>query len=267
MVDAGWSRTYVNKSVQRIRRCFKWGVAKQLVPSSTLEALKAVDGLRRGKTEARENARVLPIDDAIVDATVAKLPEVVGDMVKLQRLTGARPIELCTMRPCDIDRTGEVWVYSPVDYKTAHHDRERHILIGPKGQAIVLKYLARDPAMPCFRPCDSEAKRLAERRANRTTPLSCGNRPGTNRKSKRAKPAGTSYSVDSYRRCIHYACDRAKVARWSPNRLRHSAATEVRKQFGLEAAQLFLGHAACDVTQVYAERDLSKALEVARQIG
>ncbi len=42
---------------------------------------------------------------------------------------------------------------------------------------------------------------------------------------------------------------------WHANQLRHSKATEVRRQFGLEAAQVSLGHAKADVTQVYAERD------------
>ncbi len=49
--------------------------------------------------------------------------------------------------------------------------------------------------------------------------------------------------------------------------MRHSAATEIRKQFGLEAAQTVLGHAKADVTQVYAERDAALAAEVMRKIG
>ncbi len=49
--------------------------------------------------------------------------------------------------------------------------------------------------------------------------------------------------------------------------MRHSAGTEVRSKFGLEAAQIILGHSSADVTQVYAERDLAKGIEVARQIG
>ena len=32
------------------------------------------------------------------------------------------------------------------------------------------------------------------------------------------------------------ACDAAGVPRWHPHRLRHSAATELRKEFGIEAA-------------------------------
>lgn len=55
--------------------------------------------------------------------------------------------------------------------------------------------------------------------------------------------------------------------RWSPNRLRHSAGTEIRRRFGLEAAQVALGHAMADTTQVYAERDYALAARVAREVG
>jgi site-specific recombinase XerC len=54
---------------------------------------------------------------------------------------------------------------------------------------------------------------------------------------------------------------------WSPNQLRHSAATEIGRQFGLEAAQVVLGHSRADVTQVYAERDFARAKEIMRRIG
>jgi site-specific recombinase XerC len=55
--------------------------------------------------------------------------------------------------------------------------------------------------------------------------------------------------------------------RWHPNRLRHTAATDIRARYGLEAAQVVLGHSRADVTQVYAERDLEKAREVMREVG
>lgn len=54
---------------------------------------------------------------------------------------------------------------------------------------------------------------------------------------------------------------------WTPNQLRHSAATEIRKRFGLEAAQVAMGHAQANITQLYAERDLNLAAEVMRNIG
>ena len=46
-----------------------------------------------------------------------------------------------------------------------------------------------------------------------------------------------------------------------------TAATEIRRRFGLEAAQVILGHSKADVTQIYAERNPGKAIEVALQVG
>ena len=54
---------------------------------------------------------------------------------------------------------------------------------------------------------------------------------------------------------------------WDTHRLRHNYATRVRKQFGLEAAQVLLSHSTADVTQIYAERDMDRAATVAAKIG
>lgn len=59
-----------------------------------------------------------------------------------------------------------------------------------------------------------------------------------------------------------------KAHRWHPHQLRHTAATEIRRAFGLEAAQLALGHSSAQVTDaVYAERDHGKVAEIMRQVG
>jgi integrase len=285
MVDDGLSRRYVNDLVARIKQIFKWAIGEQLLPPETLQALAAVPGLRAGRTQARESQPIPPVGDATIEATLPYLPDVPADMVRVQRLTGMRPAEVCLMRPCDIDRGEDPWRYSPHHHKTQHIGRDRVVCIGPQAQAVLLRYLARDAEAYCFRPCDSEAKRLATVHAARSTPISCGNRPGTNRRRKPMQKPGEVYDVDAYRRAIHRACDRAfpapaevasdpvKLAawqsehRWSPNQLRHAAATEIRKRFGLEAAQTTLGHARADVTQVYAERDYALAARVAREVG
>jgi site-specific recombinase XerC len=61
--------------------------------------------------------------------------------------------------------------------------------------------------------------------------------------------------------------DWRRLHHWHPNRLRHLYASEVRKAHGLEAAQVLLGHASANITQVYAERDMTLAAAVAAKIG
>jgi len=49
--------------------------------------------------------------------------------------------------------------------------------------------------------------------------------------------------------------DERMIDRWHPHQLRHNAATQLRKEYGLEAAQVILGHKTITVTQVYAEKN------------
>lgn len=79
--------------------------------------------------------------------------------------------------------------------------------------------------------------------------------------------ANECYSPDSYRRSIERACTKAKVPAWTPHRLRHNAATTFRAEFGLEAAQVMLGHQKASVTEIYAEKSEQLALEIASKIG
>ena len=78
---------------------------------------------------------------------------------------------------------------------------------------------------------------------------------------------GQHCTTDSYRRAIERACRKAGVSVWTPHRLRHNAATFIRRESGIEAAQIMLGHARADVTQIYAEVNQEKAITIAEKIG
>jgi len=281
LIDANLSRNVINSRIGIIKRMFRWCVSEQLAPPSLSHGLDTVVGLRKGRSAARETQRVLPVEDAAVDATLPFLPEVVADMVQFQRLTGARPQEVFNLRPRDIDRSQKVWLYVPAAHKTMHRGRDRIIPIGPKGQAILQPYLLRDADGFCFSPAESERKRKAILREHRKTNVQPSQQDRSKAKPKRA--AGCKYARSSYLNAIRRACDRAfpvpdgyngteaadwrKRHRWCPLQLRHSAATTIRKQFGLEAAQVLLGHAKADVTQVYAERDLALAVRIMGEVG
>ncbi len=267
-VAKGWSRGGVNQAVNRIRHVFKWAVARELVPSSVWEALRAVEPLRRGRAQARETAAVKPVPIEHVNAIAGHVSKQVWALVQLQLLTGARSGELVGIRAVDIDTTGAVWLLRPAQHKTAHRGHARTIYLGPQAQEIVRPFLpGRAVDAPLFSPAEAEGSRLEERHAQRKVPLSCGNSPGSNRRRRPKVQPGDGYTTESYRRAVTRACEEANVPHWHPHQLRHNAATALQRQFGIETARVILGHTSPAVTAIYAEADHRKALEVMSKIG
>jgi hypothetical protein len=69
----------------------------------------------------------------------------------VQRLISGRPQDIFNMRFCDVDRTGEIWKYTPYTHKTRHRGKIRMIPIGPKAQQILLKYFEACSRLPAIR--------------------------------------------------------------------------------------------------------------------
>lgn len=267
MIEAGRCRTLINKDVNRIKGLFRWAVENELLPVTVHQALRAVAGLRKGRSEVKEARPVEPVAEEVVGKTLPHLSPQVAAMVRLQLLTGARPGEIAMMRPRDITASGhDLWVYQPESHKTEHFDRGRIIVLGPRGQEVMRPWLDRSPDAYCFSPAEVTASRNARRRERRRSPMT-PSQAARRQKSSPERAAGLRYTKDSYRRAIVRACQKAGVPEWTPLQLRHTAGTAIRAKYGLEAAQVVLGHAEADTTQIYAERDLAKVRAVMAEIG
>jgi hypothetical protein len=83
MIDAGLARTTINQRVGRIVRLFKWAVENELVPPAVCQALKAVRGLQKGRSDARETGPVKPVPEADVDAIRPFVARQVWAMIQL----------------------------------------------------------------------------------------------------------------------------------------------------------------------------------------
>ena len=276
MIDNKLCRGVVNNRINRIKRFFKWAVSEGLIPPSVYEGLRAVAGLKRGRTEAREAEPVKPVADEHVDAVLPHVAPQVAAMVQLQRLTGMRPCEVVMLRSCDIDMGQDVWVYKPFDHKNAWRGHDRQIPLGPKAQELIKPFLKLSAEAFLFSPLEAEQERNAARKAARKSPMT----PSQKRRRPKPKPKRKKrdhYDTASYRRAIKYgiakvnklraAQDEPLLPSWFPLQLRHSRATELNATYGIEAAAVSLGHAHADVTKVYAERNLKLAIEVARKTG
>lgn len=234
MVETGMTRGTVNKFVQRIRRAVKWAVSEELCSPMVLVGLQSVNDLKKGRSEAPDNPEVKPVPEEYVDAIRGHVRSEVWAMVELQRWTGMRPEEARMIRARDLNTSGEVWEYRPESHKTQHHGKQRVVFIGKHGQAVLKEWLRPELDAYLF-PSNREA-----------------NRP---------------YRRDSYRTAIQRGCVKAGVPEWSPNQLRHNFGTRARREFGIEAARVTLGHSSAVTSEIYAEKDMEAARAVVAKIG
>ena len=127
-------------------------------------------------------------------------------------------------------------------------------------------WLRPDPEQYLFCPREAMAEfRAAQRRARTSTRY-----PSQRARARKPDPKytpGDRYTTKTYHHAIGYGCRRAGIPPWHPNQLRHTAATWIRRLYDLEGAQVVLGHAKAEVTQVYADRDLARARDIMAEIG
>jgi integrase len=307
MIRGGRCRSRVNRDISRVRRLFRWAASEKLVPLPVNQSLATVEGLRAGRSEARETEPVRPIAEQVVEATLPHMRPQVAAMARLQLLTGMRPGEVVVMRGMDLEMTGKVWVYRPGSdagphgkHKTAYRGQARVILIGPRAQEVLRPWLRLNLQEYLFQPREAMARFRAELRRTRKTPLPPSQTRRCPKKHARRAPSDR-YRVSSYDHAVMAACDAAfpppaplarregetkkkwlvrigtegwaevkrwrHAHRWHPNQLRHTKATELRREFGLDAARAVLGHRSPQITEVYAEIDVAKAAQVMEKLG
>src|SRR5664279_3807960 len=99
LVKDGITRKCINQRIGRIKRMFKWAVSQQLVSPFIYQALSTVEGLKRGRTKAKEGKKVMPVDEKHVFMVLEYTTPVVAAMTELQMITGMRPGEVVQIKP------------------------------------------------------------------------------------------------------------------------------------------------------------------------
>ncbi|MCH8252709.1 MAG: recombinase XerD, partial [Planctomycetes bacterium] len=102
-IDAGLARQTINDRTGMAKLIFKWAASHELIPGSVYHALRTVEGLRKGRSAARETEPVKPVSQAHIAAIELHVSRQIWGLVQLQLLTGARSGELVIMRPVDLD--------------------------------------------------------------------------------------------------------------------------------------------------------------------
>lgn len=252
----------INGYVRKMRHIWKWFANQRFVGVEVWHEMQTIAALSPGRPLKCGNTTLTPrVTDAVKDVpeetvmeTVALLPRTIGAMVMVQYWTGARPTEICIMRPVDFDTTGSIWSYKPSQHKTQHHGKPRCIAIGPRAQEWLKPVLAECHELHgyVFRPIDAWKDRFAEKNANYQPENPRG---------------GMMFDRTTYARAIARVCKNNGIPPWSPNQLRHSAAKRARLEMGIEAASAMLGHSKVSTTEIYAKTMIENAKTVAERVG
>src|SRR5262249_10241700 len=147
---------------------FTWAVEEELIPMAIAGALMTVKGLHADRSAAREKDPVRPVDDNVVEATLRHVSDVVADVIRIMRLSGARPAEAVGMQVEEIDRgDADCWRYNPRRHKPSHRGKRRVVFLGPRCQEILCRYILKaGPKGPVF-PVTLSGLRTAIRRGAR----------------------------------------------------------------------------------------------------
>ncbi|MDA0834239.1 MAG: site-specific integrase [Planctomycetota bacterium] len=145
MIRKGWSRSFINKEMKRLRMIVRWGVGWELVPQTVADALSAVKSLGYGDTDAPESKPRQAVPESDLLAVRAVLSELHRDIFDVMLMTGCRPGELLGLTTGMIDRSGEIWRAELTKHKTSHQGKSRTLHFNVTAQSILRKYLTANP--------------------------------------------------------------------------------------------------------------------------
>ena len=282
MATAGLARKTINARINRIRRVFKWAVSREMVPGSLHVDLMSVAPLRKGEqievqTEegpksfiVKESPGVHDIQWERVDAVLPHMPGPVAAMVQIMRYSNCRGEDVVILRGCDLDMVGPVWVYVPQSHKNQWREEQsdthkRIVYLGPRCQEVIRPFLRADPQEYLFSPRESRAHYQAQRAAQRKTKRT----PSEANRKRKASPMRAPrerYDVNSFQQSVRKACRKAGVPVWTILEVRHSRATDVREEHGVEGAAASLGDTV-EAAQIYAEKNKKLAWQIALEMG
>ncbi len=146
---------------------------------------------------------------------------------------------------------------------TAVPKQRANDLFGPKAKAILAPNLLRAADTHCFSPKESEAQRLEARNAARKTPLSCGNKRGSNvaRKLERARRVLHHRQLRSSTPAYAAICKSGRRINFDIPLHRDPSTVRPRSSAGHSRPRC----GRCNSSR--AERDRTKAVKVIRRIG
>lgn len=151
MVDGGKKcRRYINMSISRIRRAFRWAVKQGLLPAVSLFAFDGFSPLKPGETAAKDHPPRQSISPARIAAVKSLVSPLVADLMDLMLHYACKPGEILQLTDGMLDKTDAIWTAVVASANGQKADQVRLLRFGPAAQVILAKYITTDPSAKLF---------------------------------------------------------------------------------------------------------------------
>src|SRR5262249_43779036 len=138
---------------------FRWLERKQFVPRGTWNHLRTLPALKKGARGVRmEPRRKTPTAADVIKVAVAITRSVARLILLVQFHSGMRSGEVRGMRWSEIDRSEDVWPFTPAGHKNAWRGQSRVVALGPKAVAVLLLAREREPHSEWVFPCRARGR-------------------------------------------------------------------------------------------------------------
>ncbi len=234
----GLSGEVCNRRCGRIKSVWRWAERAGLVPEGRWAHLCSLPDFAHDDERVRHGKGRSACTEEELNLVLAECLRPVKAMLLMQWHSGMRSGEVRIMRPGDIDRTAEIWIYKPHQHKTAHKGQSRLVALGARCQELLAPFLAECASVDdyIFRPT--------------------------------LRRGGKLYRSDTYAQAVRRAALAAGVPHFSAYACRHAFKRRVCRAFDIERARASMGHATVSTTTLYsAEQDMNLAIEVAKKLG
>lgn len=143
-VDGGACRRYANQNTGRIRRCFRWAVAEELLDVTVVTALETLAPLKAGRCDAPDYPPRHAVPAADLEAVKGVVKQRTRDIMELMLRSAARGGEVVLLTRAMIDMTQDVWTAQIFGHKTEHRGKIRTLYFDAECQEILRKYFTLD---------------------------------------------------------------------------------------------------------------------------
>lgn len=252
--DETLARTTVNAYIRRIKRMFRWGAKHRHISRESLTLIQEASPIPPGRQGVRETQGRSAISYDELTPVVDAAAPMIADMLMFLWHTCCRPSAMFRATPRQFYRDQDGTVIWKPRHKLMWKEKKLFVPLGPKAEAILLKYIDRPQDSRLFQPLElSTSRSTATRFSLQFFDLQI---------KKAQKSANAEKSKN-----LNRSLEEHEKFSWTMYQIRHGRVTMEVSLESLTSAKAVAGHASIKTTQVYSHADMDIAKRIAKDRG